>query len=149
MELLLKVYLHQHVIIHFHQYEHSHPQYHHSEFADNKFSSIDVIKEKIKNENAVIIQQSYRGHQGRKIAGLKHIENQQKLNVHWKKNFEAMRVKKAIVIQKYVRRHIVLSGSVLRKRKSERRAQRLKRLRKKKENSKAQAEVETTVCLRY
>ena len=91
--------------------------------------------EKIKNENAVIIQQSYRGHQGRKIAGLKHIENQQKLNVHWKKNFEAMRVKKAIVIQKYVRRHIVLSGSVLRKRKSERRAQRLKRLRKKKEKA--------------
>ena len=35
--------------------------------------------EKIKKENAVIIQQSYRGHQGRKIAGLKHIENQQKI----------------------------------------------------------------------
>ena len=57
---------------------------------------------------------------------------QQQLKLNLEKNNKIMYVKKAIVIQKYVRRYIVISGSILRKKKTERRQKRLEQLQKKK-----------------
>ena len=57
---------------------------------------------------------------------------QQELKMNVKKNEKIICVKKAVVIQKYVRRYIVISGSILRKKKTERRQKRLEQLQEKK-----------------
>ena len=57
---------------------------------------------------------------------------QQELKMNVKKNEKIICVKKAVIIQKYVRRYIVISGSILRKKKTERRQKRLEQLQEKK-----------------
>ena len=57
---------------------------------------------------------------------------QRQLKINHQKNRKIMLHKKVIVIQKYVRRYIVISGSILRKKRTERRQKKLEQLQKKK-----------------